>query len=306
MSEEPLITGGAFDSQNVVFWDPVRREYRAYVRDFRDGCRDIKTATSPDFASWTETEWLEYPGAPREQLYTNNVQPYYRAPHVFVGFPARYVEREWSPSIEALPELEHRRVRAGINQRFGTAVSDAVFMSSRDGRTFRRWGEAFIRPGLRSEGNWTYGDNYPVWGMLETDSDLAGGGKELSLYASEGYWRGESTTVRRHTLRIDGFVSLNAPRAGGEMVTSPLTFAGSRLSLNVSTSAAGSARVEMQDAEGRPIPGYALEDCWEIVGDTLDYTVCWKQGVDVGALAGRPVRLRFVLQDCDVYALQFT
>ena len=29
-----------------------------------------------------------------------------------------------------------------------TAVTDAAFMSSRDGVTFKRWDEAFIRPGL--------------------------------------------------------------------------------------------------------------------------------------------------------------
>ena len=305
LRDEPIITTGALDSHNLVFWDAVRAEYRAYVRDFRDGCRDIRTATSPDFVNWTEPEWLDYTGAPREQLYTNNVQPYCRAPHLFVGFPARYVERDWSPSMEALPELEHRRLRAGVNKRFGTALSDAVFMSSRDGRTFRRWGEAFIRPGLRDEGNWTYGDNYPVWGMLETDSDLPGGGKELSLYVSEGYWRGESTTIRRHTLRMDGFVSVSAPLAGGELVTRPLLFAGSRLSLNISTSAAGGVQVEVQDVEGHPIPGHALEECWEVVGDSLDYTVRWKRGTDLSALTGRPIRLRFVLRDADLYALQF-
>jgi hypothetical protein len=45
----PVLTAGAFDSQNLIFWDPVRNHYRRYFRDFRDGRRDIKVASSEDF-----------------------------------------------------------------------------------------------------------------------------------------------------------------------------------------------------------------------------------------------------------------
>ena len=34
MQDEPIITDGKFDSQNLAFWDEVRSEYRAYIRDF--------------------------------------------------------------------------------------------------------------------------------------------------------------------------------------------------------------------------------------------------------------------------------
>lgn len=308
-SDRPFLTGYALDSHNTVQWSPLEGCYRAYLRHWTEGSyageRNIMTATSPDLANWSKAVELVYPGSPFQQLYDNNVAPYRRAPHLWMGFPTRYIERQWSPSIEALPEPSHRRLRSKSNMRYGTALTEPLFMSSRDGVTFRRWDEAFIRPGLRAEGNWTYGDNYLAWGMLETDSDQPGGGKELSFYATEYYWRGESTTLRRYTLRSDGFVSLNAPMAGGELITKPLVFTGARLSLNISTSAAGRAQVEIQDAEEHPIPGFALDDCWDIIGDTLDYTVQWKRGTDVGALAGRPVRLRFRLNDADLYSLCF-
>jgi hypothetical protein len=305
LREDSIITKGAFDSQNLVFWDPVRGEYRAYVRDFRDGCRGILTATSDDFVHWTDPVWLEYPGAPEEQLYTNQITPYHRAPHLFIGFPSRYTEREWSDSMNALPELEHRRLRSSVAPRYGTALTDGLFMSSRDGRTFKRWGEAFIRPGLRPQDNWTYGDNYQNWGVVETASELPGAPPELSFYVTEGYWRGQSTTFRRYTLRLDGFVSVQAPMSGGEFVTKPLLFKGARLVLNFSTSAAGSVRVEMQDAGGRPIQRFSLSDCVEIVGDEIERAVSWKQGRDVGRLSGQPIRLRFVLNDADLYAMHF-
>ena len=89
------------------------------------------------------------------------------------------------------------------------------------------------------------------------------------------------------------------------MTTKPLRFSGNRLAINYSTSAAGGVRVEIQDADGKPIPGFALEDCPEIIGDQIERTVSWKQGSDLSALAGQPIRLRFVLQDADLFAFQF-
>lgn len=302
---DPVITAGAFDSQNLAFWDSHRGEYRAYIRDFHNGVRGIKTATSSDFIHWTDPQWLEYPGSPEEQLYTNQVTPYPRAPHLFVGFPTRYSERGWGPGTEALPELEHRRLRATTHPRYGMAVTDGLFMTSRDGRTFHRHGEAFIRPGLRTEGNWVYGDNYQNWGVVQTRGDLPGSPDELSFYATEGYWRGRSNIIRRYTLRMDGFVSVNAPLAGGELLTRPLRFSGSRLHLNFSTSGAGGVRIEIQHPDGSVVEGFGLADSPEMYGDALEYTALWRDPDALRKLAGQPVRLRFVLKDADLYAIRF-
>ncbi len=302
----PVMTGCAFDTQNLAFYDSVRGEYRAYVRHFKDGVRGIMTATSKDFVHWTKPVWLEYPpGTPTEHLYTNQVQPYYRAPHLFIGFPTRYIERGWSPSMRALPELEHRKLRATGHLRYGTAITEGLLMTSRDGLRFHRWGEAFLRPGPQRKGQWKYGDNYIAWHVIETPSPLPGVDKELSLYATEGYWTGTQNQLRRHTIRIDGFVSLHADYAGGEMITKPLVFEGKQLIMNYATSAAGSIRIEIQDATGKPIPGYTLADCPEIYGDTIAEPARWKGGQDVAKLAGKPVRLRFVMKDADLYAIQF-
>ncbi len=304
-SPEPIITKGKFDSQNLAFWDAARGEYRAYVRDFVDGCRAIAACTSPDFVHWTEPELLTYEDSPAEQLYTNQVTPYHRAPHMLLGFPARYIQRQWSDSFDVLPEREHRRRRTSVNERFGTALTEGLFMSSRDGQCFRRWREAFIRPGPQQTGNWTYGDNYQNWGLVETASAVGGAPDELSIYVSEHYWRNPGAVTRRYSLRLDGFVSVNSPMAGGELLTRPFSFAGDQLVLNVSTSAAGSVRVEVQDVEGDAIPGFALDDCVDIFGDAIDLPVRWTGDSDLGKLAGRPVRLRFVMQDADLFSMRF-
>lgn len=305
VQEAPVITQGVFDSQNLAFWDAARGQYRAYVRDLREGRRDIRTAVSDDFVHWTDPEWLDYGDALPEQLYTNMVMPCPGAPHLLVGFPARYVERSWSQTHEKLSELEHRRRRSGVVERFGAALTDGLFMASRDGVQFRRYGEAFLRPGPQGTGQWAYGDNYQAWGLIPTPSDLPAAPPEWSLFVTENYWREPGAQVRRWTLRQDGFVSVHADRAGGQVITPPLVFDGNRLTLNLSTSAAGSVRVEIQDPAGTPLPGYALKDCPAFVGDALDYVAGWKDGEDMTALAGRPVRLRFVLQDADLYALHF-
>ena len=304
MKNEPVITDGAFDSQNLAFWDSTRGEYREYHREFRDG-RDIKTATSKNFLDWTDPVFLEYSPSRVSQLYTNQVIPYYRAPHIFMGFPTRYVDRGWTESAKALPQLEYRRVRGAKSRREGTAVTDGMFMTSRDALKFNVWPESFIRPGLRLRDNWFYGDNYQNWGIVETKSTIDGAPGELSFYASEASHQGESNRWRRYTLRIDGFVSVEAPLAGGEFVTKPLRFEGGTLELNFSTSAAGTIRVELQDADGAPVKGFALEDCEEIYGDALGRDVVWKGGPDLRRLAGKPARLRFELKDADLYAIRF-
>lgn len=304
--DEPAVTGGAFDSQNLMFWDPAVGLYREYHRGFNEGRRDILTATSADPLHFPPGQWLRYTGAPDEQLYTNQIAPYYRAPHILMGFPARYQEREWSEPLYRLPDLGDRLARATAHERYGSTVTDGVFMTSRDGLSFHRWPEAFIRPGPRTKGSWVYGDIYSVWGMIETPSALEDAPPELSLYMTDDYWQGTDTAYRRYTLRIDGFVSLNAPLSGGEVITRPVVFAGGSLALNLETSGAGGVRVGLLDEGGHELEGYGVDDCPEIMGDTLRHLVCWKErGRDLRSLAGRPLRLRFVVRDADLYSFQF-
>ena len=51
--------------------------------------------------------------------------------------------------------------------------------------------------------------------------------------------------------------------------------------------------------------GFALDDCEETFGDSVDRAVAWRSGADLRALAGKPVRLRFVLKDADVFSYRF-
>jgi len=322
VGDAAIMTGGAFDTHNTAFWDPVRGEYRSYTREFEESGdkhrRIIQTATSGDFREWTEPTPLEYPEAPDEQLYTNSIRPYYRAPHILLGFPMRYVERDAeSQSMRELPGWHLREDLIEQRGRQGYALTDGLFMSSRDGHTFNRWPTAFIRPGLWEKGstaNWYYGANQVGWQLVETPSPTTDKPRELSLYATEHYRGGADVTapddrgatrLRRYSLRIDGFVAAEAPLSGGELVTKPVTFEGDDLVVNYATSAAGTVRVELQHPDGTPYDGFSLAESPELFGDDLQRVVDWAGERSVGQLAGDPVRVRFVLSDAEIYSFRF-
>lgn len=297
---------GSYDSQNTAFWDSLKKEYRAYWRFFdKDSIRAIRTGTSKDFIQWDNQKDIQYTDGLEEPMYTNGIIPYYRAPQIYIGFPARYLDRKWSVSMRALPELKEREGRSITNPRYGTAITESLLIASHDGITFKRWNEAFLRPGIERNGTWNYGHQYIGWSFLETKSDLEGAPNEISLYANEGLWTGESSALRRYTLRLDGFVSVNAPMSGGRLLTKPFLFKGKELSVNFSTSALGSIRVEIQDANGKAYPGFALDDCPPVFGDTIDRTVTWNNGSDLSALEGKTVRLLYEIKDGDLYSFYF-
>jgi hypothetical protein len=177
--------------------------------------------------------------------------------------------------------------------------SDGVLQTTRAGSTRfdRTFLEAFVRPGP-GDGNWLSRTNYPACGIIQT------GPTEISIYAQRHYGL-KSAHLERLTLRIDGFASVHAPFSGGELLTKPFLFEGNELEINCSTSAAGGIRVEIQDIDGKPIPGHTLAESSEIIGDEISRVVSWKNGADVARLAGRPIRLRFIMKDADLYSLRF-
>lgn len=256
---------GSFDSQNVAFWSEAEKQYVAYFRQIKNGLRSIRRSTSADFVNWTEPVDMQA-NAAGEHLYTSVTQPYFRAPQIYVALPTRF------------------QAKAG-------AITDVVFMSTRPGssRFHRHFKEAFIRPGL-SERGWSNRANYITLNAVQTSPT------EMSFFMYGG---------GHYVLRLDGFISINAGFQQGEFLTKPLTFTGQQLELNYSTSGAGRIRVELQDDQGQPVPGFTLSDCNVIFGDDISRIVKWKENSDVGQLAGKVVRLRFVMNEADLYSIRF-
>jgi len=283
--EEPLDVTGAFDSLNVPFWDERLGCYRLFSRFFLPPfTRCIQSAVSEDFIHWSDPIPHEYADMAVEQYYTNATIPCPGAEHILLSFPKRFIP-------------ERTKINGGEDYlEPSEGISDAVFMASRDGVHWQRFREAWVRPGL-DERNWTHRNNMVARGIISTSE------REWSLYISEHYeWK--TNRLRRLAIRPFGFVSLHADFDRGTCITHPLTFTGARLHLNYATSAAGSLRVEVQEDDGTPIPGFRLRDMAPLFGDELDSVVQWKGG-DLSALQGKPVRLKMELKDADLYAIQF-
>ena len=287
--EEPVITEGAFDSQNLAFWDAGIGKYRAYHRTFVNGIRAIMTETSSDFVHWTKPTLLRYQeGMPNQHLYTNAVLPYERAPHLYLGFPTRY-----------LPANGQR--------------VEPTLMVSRDGVNFHRWIEPIVpetapkdRDGNRS--------NYMAWGVVE----IPGRPNHLSVYATEAYYTGPDSRLRRFEYRKDGFVSVSAGEESGVLVSKPIRLGrlADRLTLNYRARSNGHIRVGLYETSGKGISGYSLAECRALTGDELNQTVMWKRvlgnvvgktNADIGQLRRTHpvVRLKVEIKNADLFSLQF-
>jgi hypothetical protein len=239
---------------------------------------------------------MSFGDTPMEHLYTNQTHAYFRAPHIYVAVAARFM-----PGRQVVSSVEAERL--GVNPKYFNDCSDAVLMTSRGGAAYERcFMESLVRPGIGLE-NWVSRSNYPALNIVQT------GATEMSLYVNQNYAQ-PTAALHRYSIRLDGLASVRAGRAGGELLTRPLSFAGEALELNFSTSAAGGVRVEIQREDGTTVEGYALDDCVEQIGNELDRRVTWKRDggatSDVSSLAGESVRLRFQLIDADLYAMRFS
>lgn len=301
LRDDPVIPRAApfpfewmFDSQNIAFWSESERKYVSYFRVY-SGVRRIARCESEDFVHWTPPVLMQYETdgrtSPLEEIYTNQTTPYFRAPDVYLSFAARFV-----PGRQVISDEEANRLNLAAG--FQKDVSDAILMSTRGGPVFQRqFLTSFVRPGIGAR-NWVSRTNYPALGIVQT------GDTELSLYVNQDYAQ-PTAHLRRYSLRLDGFASARAPYEGGELLTKPMRVRGNRLHLNLSTSAVGSVRVEIQDAEGRPLPGYSADECREVIGNEIDRVVQWNHGSTLDGWNDRVIRLRFIMKDADLFSFRF-
>ena len=292
VAENPLLSEpGPFDSHNVLAYDDEAERYVIYCRgvdtnrpgNFKDGIRAIRRAESKDFHTWSDMEIVvtaDDDDPSDLHLYTNAAYRYTRAQRAWMMFPMiLYVDREGNAN--SYPGL-----------------SDAQFIVSRDGVTWdRRFRRPFLSPG-RDERDWV--DRNPIVGigMLQTAPD------ELSLYYSE-LLRCEDCRFSRCSIRLDGFVSARGPYdRWGEFKTPTLKTSGHALELNFKTTGGGVMEVEVQDADGTPVPGFSFDECDTLFGDHIEATVTWN-GNSRFDLPGEVARLGFRLRDADLFAFRF-
>ena len=260
--------GHALDSQNIAFYSAVEGCYVLYFRvwrtaDGRRGLRSFAKSTSPDFRHWSEPEFLN-PNRPEEHLYVSGLQPYRRAPQYYIGAATRFFQNR------------------------GAATDVTLIFSRAGGEILRPFPGVWIAPGLDPE-RWGNRMNYMAWGMIRTSPE------ELTMYHGH--------KLLRYKLRTDGFISLAAGPETGSWMSKKLSGGVSALELNLATSAAGSFKLELCDAEGRALPGYGFADFDEFYGDAISMTPSWR-GRPAPVLA-EDFRLRAEMKECDLYGIAF-
>jgi hypothetical protein len=235
-------------------------------------------------------------------IYVTKAQKYQWAPDTYVAFPAVYFHyHDDGPATrQALGTKERGR---------GSGVVETQIAVSRDGLDWKRYPRpAYV--GLGGDGSNAEHMLYMTHGMVKRDNELwqfvGGHGGSGTGYHSP-FGKEKPAPLYRYVQRLDGFIAAEAAYTGGTFTTKPFRFDGNRLELNINTGAVGYAQIGFLDENGKPIPGYAVDDCVYINGDFLSEPVEWLgSGKDVSKLAGKTVQLVFRMRSAKLFAMQFT
>ncbi|MEO6788172.1 MAG: hypothetical protein ABI318_18770, partial [Chthoniobacteraceae bacterium] len=77
---------------------------------------------------------------------------------------------------------------------------------------------------------------------------------------------------------------------------------GTDLTVNYRAAPGGSVRVELQDADGKPVEGFHLDDCEPLTGDRVNAVVKGKGNSPFKARSSG-IEVRFVLRDADLFSV---
>ena len=302
ISDEPSFRNS--DTGNTMWWDADLGRYVAYVRIWGPppSPRKIGRCEFDDCGDWGKEQVVFEADEKDPQVidfYTNAAAKYQG---VYMMFPSVHA---WSRDYLLTPE--HADKQPADRKVLG--AWDVQFATSRDGIRWTRLDRSpFVPDGEYNE--WDAAMISMCHGLIETDTEIwmyywGRNWPHLMQFAPDGPFLPGRYGVGRLRLRLDGFVSADAAYTGGELTTVPITFSGKGLELNFQTGVGGSVKVEMQDADGKPVPGFTLDEADEIYGNFIHRTVTWQGKDDVGPLAGKPVVLRFAMRDAKLYAFQF-
>lgn len=315
---------GTCDTQSIILWDEPPQRYLLYTRE-NPGAgtparrRVVRRLESFDLKHWeNESFVLEADDIDNSTYSTPTPQPpvdYYGS-NVF-RYPDGSPDSPYIMIAHAFWHWQRRpeEQRAGgyPDHKFSVevlapATLDDRLCVSRDGLRFNRLGDrkSFIPLGLSGtfSSKWTWSLPTPIRMGSELWLYYYGDNQDHDGFVDPAA-SSRKTAIDRAILRLDGFVSADAAYTGGEIVTPLLTFAGSRLELNVDPGAGGSVRVELLDERDQPIRGYTRDDATALFVNSVSVPVTWGANDSVTELAGKPIKIRFLMRDCKLYAFQF-
>ena len=269
-----------------LLWEPMRRDYidlnKLHLNEEQRNFRCIARAKSDDFENWSPYKIILEPDkndAPGDEFY---------------GMAAFRYESHYIGLLRVYHNTSEISVKTD-------QCIEVQLAASRDGWNWHRIcpGSTFIPIGEHEE--WDFGR------INVTNGPPVEHGSDLWLYygAQNAHHRSGDyvATIGRARIRPCGFAGLDPSSPGnfGEITTVPLDIQDAKkIQINIDASH-GECQAELLDAEGRPLPGFTLQDCRKITGDHTAVDVIW--GGD-GRTARTQVRLRIRLKDSRLYAFR--
>lgn len=233
-------------------------------------------------------------------IYVPKAVKYPWAADAYLAFPPIYFHYE-----SAKPET--RGILANRDRARGSGPLETQLMTSRDAENWSRHPRPVWLGVGAYPGGFDIEQTYMAHGMIRRDDEIWMYAYNSTSYHSGGKERKERRAIYRMVSRLDRFVAAESPyEREATLVSRPLRFDGKKLVLNVDTSASGWLQVGLRKPDGSPLPGFELDDCVYVNGNSLRYPVEWlKPRTDVSALAGQTVQLVVRMRGARLYALQF-
>lgn len=278
-----------------AFYDERSQKYTAFIRAYVNKNditrRAIALSTSTNFINWSEPEVVFAPDARDDQLAAALGFAYAD----IYGFGALF---QYNGFYLGFPTIfQHEGLPGKPDENDGPLDIQLAF--SRNLSTWQRPDRTPIIPR-------GYGGSFDS-GIIAVAPSVLVVGSEIWLYyvGYEGTHLSFTNPVSALAKwRVDGFVSLaNAGDTAGTITTKPLTVTADNLFVNADVT--GSLRVEILDANGNTLPGFSTEDSVVISGDKIGQWVSWPQAAGLDSLQGRQVKLRFYLDEGDLYSFWF-
>lgn len=301
VNSEPILLGC---DTITLSQDPVTGEYLAFHKRQGDprvvGIRQVFLSVSKDMEHWSEPEpvmvadeWdhkaaKKLKGGIYSEFYNLSAFPYAGQ---WLGFATHF--RRVDPPSALFGNDEVNGVK-----RSHSGIIDVQLVHSRDGR---HWHRCSDRSPVIALGPHAY-DAGSIFGLCNSPVFA---GDEMRMYYTAvttphgGLAPDRQQSVAMASWPLDRLASLRAGEKPGTIETHDFIPEGSRLFVNADMGK-GRLMLEVLDATGKTLEGYEKENCVIQNQDSLRLAIHWKKAAALPA--GVPIRLRFHLENGDLYA----
>ena len=307
------------DTQSCPFWDARRGRYVAHLRYGPPNGRICSVIESEDFIHWSPKITILWPAPTNEGVKSKIDRPFETKHYAMqaMQYEGLYVGLLWAyygETIQPIPKdklwMDKMDVHLAFSRNGRTwsrvARHGAIpWRKMNDDRDWKKVAEeAVFIPYGRHKKDWDWGTvaacHQPLL-VVNDEIRIYYRGDACRHWASyHGDTLPKTRAIGLATLRLDGFVSIDAP-AAGTMTTKKFVFIGDTLEVNANATG-GSIVVEAISADGKVIEGFSKKDSIPITTDSVRHVLKWKDNDDCHLIQARPIRLRFYLKKAKLYS----